>query len=68
MRVHGKRWRGRTALLLIAGCVALSGCREEEQGRILSFEKGTYLGKEDEKLPAEQRDALKQRAKTGQKF
>ena len=29
---------------------ALTGCAEEEQNRVLSYEKGTYLGKVDQKL------------------
>ena len=33
---------------------ALSSCAEEEQGRLLSYEKGTYLGKADQALTEEQ--------------
>lgn len=33
----------------IAG-LALQGCRSEEQGRVLQYDKGTYLGKTDEQL------------------
>ena len=29
---------------------ALSSCAEEEQNRLLSYEKGTYLGQADQKL------------------
>lgn len=31
--------------LLLAAGFLLQGCREEEQGRILLFDKGTYIGK-----------------------
>lgn len=49
---------------LIAGCLltgglALAGCRSEEQNRITSFEKGTYLGKPDQKLSDEQVEKLR---------
>ena len=37
--------------LLSAG---LTGCAEEEQNRVLSYEKGTYLGKVDQKLSEDQ--------------
>ena len=33
---------------------ALSSCAEEEQDRLLSYEKGTYLGKADQALTQEQ--------------
>ena len=40
-----------TLLLVAAG---LSACEPEEQGRILQYEKGTYLGPSDQRLSAEQ--------------
>ena len=33
---------------------ALSSCAEDEQNRLLSYEKGTYLGKADQALTEEQ--------------
>ena len=33
---------------------AVSSCAEEEQDRLLSYEKGTYLGKADQALTEEQ--------------
>ena len=33
---------------------ALTGCAEEEQNRVLSYEKGTYLGKVDQNLSEDQ--------------
>lgn len=45
--------KSRTLLLVSAMALAglaLQGCREEEQGRVLYYEKGTYLGKSDTPL------------------
>jgi hypothetical protein len=51
---------------LLAGCcialMSLGGCRPEEQGRPLDFEKGSYLGKKDEALSEQQRKELRERA------
>jgi len=41
---------------------ALSSCAEEEQNRLLSYEKGAYLGKADQSLSAEQVRELTARA------
>src|SRR3546814_1278385 len=41
--------------------LALSACDEAEQGRILQYEKGTYLGQGDIGLMDAQRDALRAR-------
>ena len=54
----------RTAL---AGCLvviglALGGCRENEQNRVLMFEKGKYLGKPDQPLSEDQIEELRHRA------
>ena len=38
-------------VLLSAG---LAGCAEEEQNRVLRYEKGTYLGKVDQNLSEDQ--------------
>jgi hypothetical protein len=48
------------ALALLAGLV-LSGCREEEQNRVVFFEPGVYLGAQDQPLDAETVEALVQR-------
>jgi hypothetical protein len=48
--------------VLLAG-LAVAGCDEAEQGRVLRYEKGTYLGKPDTDLTAGQLDELRQRAK-----
>lgn len=50
------------AALLAAG-VTLPGCQPGEQHRVLSYEKGHYLGKPDSKLSEAQRDALQQRTR-----
>ncbi|MEO3429386.1 hypothetical protein AAFN88_11045 [Pelagibius sp. CAU 1746] len=42
--------------------LALAGCDESEQGRVLRYEKGTYLGKADSELSEERRDELRSRA------
>ena len=48
-------------LLPIVVVVALSACREEEQGRSLGYEKGIYQGAVDEGLDPATREALRQR-------
>ncbi len=49
-------------LMLAAFMAALSSCAEEEQDRLLSYEKGTYLGKADQSLTPEQVRNLMTRA------
>lgn len=51
------------SLLLVAGFL-LQGCREEEQGRILLFDKGNYIGKvvDGEKLDPSTVEQLNKRA------
>ena len=46
--VSGKFFFMITALIGLA--LSLAGCNQDEQGRILSYEKGTYLGQADQKL------------------
>ena len=45
---------------VLAGLL-LVGCREQEQGRILNYKKGSYLGLADQKLDASQVDSLRLR-------
>lgn len=55
----------RKLIPVIAGAalvLALSACDESEQGRILRYEKGTYLGQADTGLTDAQRDELRARA------
>ena len=41
-------------IALTAVVVALYACAEEEQNRLLSYVKGTYLGKADQSLSPDQ--------------
>ena len=50
----------------LAAGLLLGACDEAEQGRILNYEKGTYLGEPDEKLSDEDRSELIQRARRQQ--
>ena len=47
---------------LVIFVTALSSCAEEEQNRLLSYEKGTYLGPADQSLSDEQVRKLMTRA------
>ena len=52
---------------LIIGLIALSssmlaGCRAEEQGRVIMYEPGVYLGKKDTKLSSDQVRILQRRS------
>ena len=49
-------------LVLATFVAALSSCSEEEQNRLLSYEKGTYLGPADQSLSDEQVRKLMTRA------
>jgi hypothetical protein len=51
--------------LLFAGFM-LGACDEAEQGRVLRYEKGTYLGKADRPLSAQDKDELRQRTRLQQ--
>jgi hypothetical protein len=58
--------KGKSLAVLLAATFAtglLTGCEEEEQDRILLFEKGTYLGEPDEPMGGTSADELRQRAK-----
>ncbi len=50
-------------LAVVISGLLLAGCEEEEQNRILMFEKGTYLGQEDNAMGDTQAEELRQRAK-----
>ncbi len=51
---------------ILGSALLLSGCDEAEQGRILRYEKGTYLGEKDQTLSKEQQDDLRQRTRMQQ--
>ena len=48
----GQKITGMLALIAVAGF--LQACEQEERGRILQYEKGTYLGPADQSLSNEQ--------------
>ncbi len=50
------------AAVLLAGLI-LSACDEAEQGRVLRYEKGTYLGPKDQALSNEQQADLRARSR-----
>ena len=52
-----------SVLALFSAGLALAACEESEQGRILRYEKGTYLGPTDPPLTQEQLDRLRYRTK-----
>jgi hypothetical protein len=49
-------------LSLLALSFVLIACAEEEQNRVLSYDKGTYLGKMDQKLTENQLRQLVRRS------
>jgi len=68
MRTIRKPARLLAAVLVVLAGVTAQGCRESEQGRILSYEKGKYLGKPDQQLSAARREQLRQRARMAQQY
>lgn len=57
-----KRWPLIAAALLMA-VLSVTGCRLDEKGRQIQFEKGTYLGEPDQKLTEQQLHELRSRAR-----
>jgi hypothetical protein len=55
----------KSAALAVIAVFALnaSACREEEQGRLLSYEKGVYLGQSDTSLTETQLSELANRTR-----
>ena len=49
-----------SAIAVVA--LSLAACDEAEQGRVLRYEKGTYLGDKDTELSVETLDDLRSRA------
>jgi len=47
---------------LLVAAVALAGCREAEQGRVMRYQKGTYLGPKEAPLSDAVHSVLRQRA------
>lgn len=52
--------------LVFGAGLLLSACDEAEQGRILRYEKGTYLGQKDQELSDRQQDELRARTRLQQ--
>ena len=63
MRSSRKLSRVVVAAAVVAAMALVAGCREEEQGRPIIFEKGKYLGKPDQKLTEAQEQELRARAR-----
>jgi hypothetical protein len=63
MRLNKKRSRFVIAAAVVTAMAVVAGCREEEQGRPIIFEKGAYLGKPDQKLTDAQEQELRSRAR-----
>ena len=61
-----RRTSGLLWLSIAASLFLLTACDEQEQGRILRYEKGTYLGPPDQQLDQETLDRLRQRARLQQ--
>jgi hypothetical protein len=49
-------------ITIVMATLLLGACDEFEQGRILRYEKGTYLGQADAPLSEEQVEELRRRA------
>ncbi len=49
-------------LTFIMTALLLGACDESEQGRVLRYEKGSYLGQADTPLPEEKVEELRRRA------
>jgi len=54
-------------VLTLVAAAGLSACREDEMGRPLSLEKGTYQGPKDQALSQDTLKALRQRT-AGQNY
>ena len=52
-----------TLIVAVGAALTLAACDEDEQGRVLRYEKGTYLGQPDTALTEDQLGELRQRAK-----
>jgi len=56
-----RSWRLLVLPILLLG-LSLAACDEAEQGRVLLYEKGTYLGQKDPPLGQQTEDELRGRA------
>lgn len=55
-------WRKLVPVAAAGLLLSLAACDESEQGRVLLYEKGTYLGQSDSELTDQQRQELRARA------
>lgn len=53
----------RAVTVALISAAMLVGCRAEEQGRPLAYDKGVYQGQPDEALPEAKLDELRGRAR-----
>lgn len=60
--------RSRSLLLstMVAAGFLLAACDESEQGRVLMYDKGTYLGQPDNPLTEDEQEALRARTRMQQ--
>lgn len=63
MTFDSKRLKIAAMGAVLVAVAAVSGCREEEQNRPLTYEKGTYSGKPDQQLSEAQRQELRARTR-----
>jgi len=49
-----KFYKSLLIIIFLVGLLFLSSCRDDEQDRVLNYEKGTYLGKKDTALTDQQ--------------
>jgi len=63
MPLNKKLSRLVVAAAMAATIAAVAGCREEEHGRPIIIEKGTYLGTPDQKLTDAQEQELRSRVR-----
>lgn len=66
MKVGMGVWQGAAVLAALLCALALGGCREEEQDRILLYEQGEYRGEPDERLQQAEIEELRSRARRQQ--
>lgn len=64
MTFDNKLLRVATIGVVLVTMAAVTGCREEEQNRPLTFKKGTYQGMPDTELTDAQRQELRSRARS----
>lgn len=64
MTFDSRHLRIATISAVLVAMAAVSGCREEEQNRPLTYKKGTYQGKPDQQLTDAQKQELRSRTRS----